>query len=87
MNGGSGSGLGATARGQAPKGEDNRGQRGQSATMQTAPKFGPLLHHRGQRGQNVSSRWAGFFLALVKNELIRTIAVRMRRAIGDALIT
>jgi hypothetical protein len=57
--------------GQATKGADSPRQRGQSATMQTAPKFVPRLRRRGRHGQNTSGRWVGFFQAPVKIRPIR----------------
>jgi hypothetical protein len=86
LPGGSGSGLGATAReATQEKGRTARGHHGQFVAMQTVPKFGPRLRRRGHRGQNTSGRWAGFFLAPVKNGPIRTSPVYLRRAVGDVL--
>jgi hypothetical protein len=51
--------------------------------MQTAPKFGPHLRHRGQRGQNALGHWAGFFLAPVKIKPNRMVAILLRPAFGE----
>jgi hypothetical protein len=47
-------------------GEDTRGLHGQSAAMQTTPKFGPRLRCREPAAENMSGRWAKKILAPVK---------------------
>jgi hypothetical protein len=69
------------------KGEGPHGLCGQSTATQTAPKFGPYLCRRRQATENASGRWAGFFPAPIKSRLIQVSAVRLRRAVGDALST
>jgi hypothetical protein len=59
--------------------------RGQSAVMQTAPKFVPCLRRHRQAAENVSGRGAEFFPAPVKIGSIRASAVRLGRAVRDTL--